>query len=556
MTKRFFVWAKGLIFLALGPWLLLRLSARLDFLLPRFSPSWLASAAGLALEVLGAYVAVRAYLILSFVGKDWPFLPTRLLVDRYIYRFVRHPLYWGYIVFWLGFGLRRGQTGFIAGTALFGAVLFLHVLLVEDPALRKRFGARFETYRRQVPLISPTWKELAFEWVEFNWFLLITMTAARKLFPFIWNVRAEGVEHVPLDGGCMVVGNHSNLVDPFLVGMYSTRPIRFMATDETFRKPIPRILFRLWGAFPKRRWDRDISALRNVRRWLAEGRFVGIFPEGQRNWDGAGVGVGDEVYRFLHHCHAPILCTSLAGAHAGYPRWSKWPAFTTITIRYFPLLDPDQFATAGDLRRAIEERIFSGMQETPPRRTLLRTPRGITTVAWGCIQCGGVRTLRETGNSVVCESCGAAWDVDDRLNFVARHSGEVLRESEYHAQLRLRLAQGKMQGGLVTSCTVAAFRRSGPDLAKLGIGRLLVDRDGVSFEGDGIAIRKPLSEIRSAYLSLANQLVVSDTLETLQFEIIDDSPLRLEEYLGTAAGNLAPQWNPVRTGPGLRQAGE
>lgn len=556
MKRALLVLAKGAVLLALVPWALLRLSETAGAVWPPFNPSWWGLLVGLALEVLGAYAAVRAYLILTFVGKGRPFHPPAFLVDRYIYRFVRHPIYWGYVVFWLGFGLRRGRPAFIAGALVVGLVLAGYALWVEEPDMKRRFGPPFEAYRRRVPLVFPVWKELVVEWTEFNWFLLTTATLFRGLASLVWHLRAEGTEHIPRDGGCMVIGNHSNLLDPFFVGMSSTRPIRFMATDETFRKPVSRLLFTLWGAFPIRRWDRDIGALRKVRRWLAEGRFIGMFPEGQRTWDGSGVVVGDEVYRFLHHCHAPILCASLIGAHEAFPRWAKLPALARVTVRFFPLLDPDQFASVAELRRAIEERIFSAVNEPPVPRTWLRSHRGITKVVWGCIECGGVRTLSETSDSVVCSHCGAAWEIDECLNFVSRRSGIVLREREYHAELRRRLAAGKMQGGLSTACKATAHRMQDGAIVRLGEGRLSLDREHFSFEGEGVVIRKPLAEIRTAYVGLVGQLVVCDAQETLQFEVHDDSTLRLEEYFGVATNTLMPQWIGGEAVRPARRAGE
>lgn len=545
MTKRVYVWIRTILFLAILPAGLLRVSPAIAGFLPPFHPVWWTHTVATGAVLCGAYVALRAYLILSFIGKRWPFDSPQFLVDKYIYRFVRHPMYWGYTVFWLGIGLLRGDFGFMAGMAAVGAGLMFFALAVEEPELKRRFGRSYTDYRRFVPVLLPTWRALAIDVVDFNWFLLLTMTLARKLFPFLWNVRSEGVEHIPLEGGCVVVCNHVNYVDPFLVGLSFTRPVRFMTTDESFRKPLTRLLFTLWRAFPKRRWARDIVALRNMRKWLDEGQAVGLFPEGARNWDGGAAVVSDEVFRFLKNCNAPILCATQIGGHEAFPRWAKLPSFTQLTVRFFEPLDPRQFDSVAGLRRAIESRIFAFMNEPPTERKILRSHSGITAVAWGCTKCGSIQTLKETKAGLVCQKCGAAWKVTPRLELVDCESGEILLEREYHARLREQLRNGRMEGGNAAVSPAEAFRiEPSGRLTPLGRGLLTLKEDTLTFAGQGVDIQIVLNEVRFAYLTLANHLAISDKSASVQFSIKGgDSPVRWDDYVAEARGQHRAHWS-------------
>lgn len=545
MTKRVYVWARALLFLVLLPAGLFRVSPVIARLLPSFRPVWWTHMVATSAVLCGAYVALRAHLILAFFGKRWPFGSPQYLVDQYIYRFVRHPMYWGYSVFWLGIGLLRGDFGFMAGMAATAAGLMLFALLVEEPELKRRFGRRYTEYRRFVPVLMPTWRALAIDVADFNWFLLLTMTLARKLFPFLWNVRSEGTEHIPPEGGCVVLCNHVNYVDPFLVGLSFTRPVRFMTTDESFRRPLTRLIFTLWRAFPKRRWARDIVALRNMRKWLDEGQAVGLFPEGARNWDGGAAVVSDEVFRFLKNCKAPILCATQIGGHEAFPRWAKLPSFTQLTVRFFEPLDPGQFDSVAALRKAIESRIFAFMNEPPTERRILRSHSGITAVAWGCTKCGSVRTLRETKTGLVCQKCGAAWKVTPRLELVDCESGEVLLEREYHARLREQLRMGRIEGGLTAVTPSEAYRIEHTGrLTPLGPGLLKLDDTILTFAGQGFDAQIDLREVRFEYLNLANHLVVSDRSDSLQFCIKGgDSPVRWEDYVAEARGQHKAHWS-------------
>ena len=75
--------------------------------------------------------------------------PTLYLIDKYIYRFVRHPIYWGYRWFF-GSALVFVETPMaLVLEALALEILFLaRILLIEDPSLKRRFGTRFLEFRR------------------------------------------------------------------------------------------------------------------------------------------------------------------------------------------------------------------------------------------------------------------------------------------------------------------------------------------------------------------------------------------------------------------------
>ena len=299
----------------------------------------------------------------------------------------------------------------------------------------------------------------------------------------------------------------------------------------------------MWGAFPKRRWSRDISALRKLRKWVSEGQPVCIFPEGQRNWDGGPVAVGDEVYRFLYSCQAPIMCVSLLGAHEAFPRWAKLPSFTQLTVKFFPMIQPGEYNNAASLRKAIEARIFDFVNQPPSERRILNSHSGITVVTWGCLKCGGVRTMEETETGVKCKKCGASWRVNSKLELIDDQNGRVLLEREYHSLLKKRLAAGTLQGGYATSASAFAYRIESTDnLIKLSQGTLTIDENVIAFSGGEIEISMRVKDIKFAYLNLANHLVVNDGNGAYQFALTDDSPVRWEDYV-TAIRGLGRQTN-------------
>lgn len=137
-------------------------------------PSWLGfhvDAAGRASwrwiaavpSVLGFAVASRCVWDFGRVGHGTPapmVPPTKLVVVGF-YRYVRNPMYLGFITGWAGLWVVFGRSNRAALIVASAIVLFVvsFVLLYEEPTLRKTFGAEYEEYcrnvRRWVPRLQP-----------------------------------------------------------------------------------------------------------------------------------------------------------------------------------------------------------------------------------------------------------------------------------------------------------------------------------------------------------------------------------------------------------------
>jgi protein-S-isoprenylcysteine O-methyltransferase Ste14 len=94
-------------------------------------------------------------------GTPAPFDPPRRLVNRGTYAYVRNPMYLGMALFLTGEALLLAEPRiaiFVYAAALI-VIVNLFVLFYEEPTLRKKFGADYETYcahvRRWVPRLRP-----------------------------------------------------------------------------------------------------------------------------------------------------------------------------------------------------------------------------------------------------------------------------------------------------------------------------------------------------------------------------------------------------------------
>jgi 1-acyl-sn-glycerol-3-phosphate acyltransferase len=99
--------------------------------------------------------------------------------------------------------------------------------------------------------------------------------------PLYTRIAVAGLESLPRSGPLIVVCNHLNDGDPLILASRLPRRVVFMTKAELLRVPVLGVLIRLFGAFPVRRNQADLTALHAAADILSRGLAVVIFPEGR-----------------------------------------------------------------------------------------------------------------------------------------------------------------------------------------------------------------------------------------------------------------------------------
>jgi protein-S-isoprenylcysteine O-methyltransferase Ste14 len=131
--------------------------------LPTFEAAYLPVqiAGGLLLAAaLCGLVESFARFALKGLGTPAPVFPTRHLVVSGLYRYVRNPMYVAVVSIILGQALIFRSVRLCEYAAAVWICCHLFVLLYEEPALRKTFGAEYAAFRDQVPRWIPRLKPL------------------------------------------------------------------------------------------------------------------------------------------------------------------------------------------------------------------------------------------------------------------------------------------------------------------------------------------------------------------------------------------------------------
>jgi len=153
--------------------------------------------------------------------------------------------------------------------------------------------------------------------------------------PFLWmstKPRWRGLEHIPRDGGVLIVANHVTILDPVTLSHAIYDGVRrtpsFLAKSELFKAPVVGTLLRKAGQIPVYRRTRDAAnSLRDAEAALLAGECVIIYPEGTctRDPNGWPMLAKTGVARLVLDLDVPVVPMAHWGTQAILRYGSKRP---------------------------------------------------------------------------------------------------------------------------------------------------------------------------------------------------------------------------------------
>lgn len=154
------------------------------------------------------------------------------------------------------------------------------------------------------------------------------------LFQFYFHLHIEGKEHIPKEGGYIIVSNHTSFLDPLLICTIVPRIIHYLTYATYYYMPPLHWYCRRVHCIPIKRNGKDISALKKTLRLLKTGELIGIFPEGARSSTGQLQQAEPGVALIALKAKVPILPVGISGAYEAFPRGSKFPKPHAIMVTF------------------------------------------------------------------------------------------------------------------------------------------------------------------------------------------------------------------------------
>jgi 1-acyl-sn-glycerol-3-phosphate acyltransferase len=133
-------------------------------------------------------------------------------------------------------------------------------------------------------------------------------------------VAAQGLEHLRLAGGCVVVCNHQSALDPIVLLRTLPVSLRVLAMRELFRIPLLGPAMRTIGMIEVDRASPDLSRIdQAAARDLAAGHSLLAFPEGRISPDGTIGAFKDGAFVIAVTSQVPVVPVAIDGTRRIWP---------------------------------------------------------------------------------------------------------------------------------------------------------------------------------------------------------------------------------------------
>ena len=251
-------------------------------------------------------------------------------------------------------------------------------------------------------------------------FARYTIAPVRAALSPVCTLDVTGAANVPPRGPVVILCNHGSALDALAVTLAAGRAVHWVTTDSMFANPTVRAAFDWYGCLPKQRFRPDPGAVRRMRGWLEAGAAIGVFPEGERTWDGRPLPIAAGLGAFARILGAPVVVTQLENAYAHWPRWAARPRRGGVGVRF---LLPREVRRGDDLA-AVEASLRADLAVAPRSRADLPLrgrdlAEGLENLLFRCPACHA-EGVRARGDTLGCAAC--AWharvDVQQRIDGV------------------------------------------------------------------------------------------------------------------------------------------
>lgn len=155
---------------------------------------------------------------------------------------------------------------------------------------------------------------------------------AGPLLRGIFRPWVSGAENIPATGAVILASNHLSVVDSVFLPLCIERDMVFLAKSEYFtgrglKGWITKWFMKGTGMLPIDRSGGKASeaSLNTGLRVLAEGRVLGIYPEGTRSPDAKLYRGRTGIARMVLESGAPVVPVAMVDTEKVMPIGSKWP---------------------------------------------------------------------------------------------------------------------------------------------------------------------------------------------------------------------------------------
>jgi len=343
--------------------------------------------------------------------------------------------------------------------------------------------------------------------------LMLLVWAGSSVMKWLHLGRLKKVDMKGVKPPFLLICNHNAYYDFYIMStaLFPYRGYFPAAVDDFIGRES---VLRQLGGIPKRKFTADIGLVRQCKKLLGEGKFVGLYAEARYSLCGLTELIPDAVGQLAKRMNVPVVTLKVCGHHLYHPFWNqkhrRWvvPVEACMTRIFTP--EQIKAATPDEINAKIREYLhnddFRWQSENRVRVSYKKRAEGLHKVLYQCPNCMKEYMMDSQGARIFCRSCLKSWVLSE-YGELSAESGETEFKfpTDWYLWEREQVAFEVCDGSYRFDCAVDVNDLpNSKGFVHMGRGRLIHDLEGFRLTG----VRDYDGEPFSMTLPAAGQIAV------------------------------------------------
>lgn len=243
-----------------------------------------------------------------------------------------------------------------------------------------------------------------------------------------FNFQFERFDESTIPGPYLIVGNHTQNLDPVFLALSFQKPIYFVASSMVFNLPVISSLLKyLVAPIPIEKFRSDVKSAKLMLKTLKAGAHVCVFPEGNTSYSGQTGPIDISIAKLAKTAQVPLVFYNLHGGFLTRPRWALNTRKGLLRGAVKTVLMPEEIASLSleALHEIIIENCTVNDYEIMKKHRYQGKNKGLgaESAFYYCPHCQSFDSLHSQQETIFCETCDFKVDVNDYGKFENLFSG-------------------------------------------------------------------------------------------------------------------------------------
>jgi len=252
------------------------------------------------------------------------------------------------------------------------------------------------------------------------WFLRIVIVLGSFVFLFFRKIKIRKINCKGLKWPYMIFASHASFLD-FPMNAWMTFPhhVNYIASNEEF-------VGREWlfygiGCFPKRKFTKDITVVKNTMRITKNlNNSVAIYPEARYSLVGINERIDNSLGKLVKSANVPCVVMITYGNFLHQPQWRKKHKMLIpheIIFECVATKEEVESLSAEEIQERIEKAfIYDEYRWQLENKVKIKSKyraQNLHKVLYKCPHCGHDYSMQSDKMKIWCKDCGATYEINE-----------------------------------------------------------------------------------------------------------------------------------------------